>query len=98
MERLTKVDIVRRIAIRKNIATSIVKKIIDAFLGEVSAHLDKGGDVILRSFGRFKKVQTAARPVRNPRQPKKTLWLPSRQVVKFVPSQRLKSETEERKQ
>jgi nucleoid DNA-binding protein len=82
MATITKKELVDRIAERTQATRVSVKRIIQAFLDEITAELYKGNRLEFRDFGVFETRTRAARVAQNP----KTLErvdVPAKRTVKF---------------
>ena len=82
MATITKKELVDRIAERTQAKRVSVKRIIQAFLDEITAELHKGNRLEFRDFGVFETKTRAARIAQNP----KTLErvdVPAKRTVKF---------------
>lgn len=84
---------------KKDIADSIFKKLnvkrfeaytfIDLLIEVVIENLKKGNKVVISNFGTFKVMKRLEKRVINPNN-KKAMKIPSRKIVKFLPSKNLK--------
>jgi DNA-binding protein HU-beta/integration host factor subunit beta len=67
MENVTKKDLVERIADKTGLTQVDTKIVIESFLDSLSQALQKGTNIEIRGFGRFKIKRKRARNARNPR-------------------------------
>jgi DNA-binding protein HU-beta/integration host factor subunit beta len=67
MGNVTKKDLVEKIADKTGLTQVDTKIVIESFLDSVSGALQKGSNIEIRGFGRFKLKQKKARIARNPR-------------------------------
>ena len=67
MGNVTKKDLVEKIADKTGLTQVDTKIVIESFLDSVSNALQKGSNIEIRGFGRFKLKQKKARIARNPR-------------------------------
>ena len=95
MESTTKKDLATRITDRlgedyPRLTRQQVLDVIQVLFAEMSDSLASGKSVTLRKFGTFRLAETKAKVGRNPKNPKQTVPIPARAVVKFKPSTQLK--------
>lgn len=82
----SKADIVDRISAKTGLPKAEANRMLDAFLGEVSALLDAGeGSITLRSFGRFDVQHLQQRNISSPMTDGTVLCPPTRRL-RFRPS------------
>jgi len=67
MSNVTKKDLVEEIANSTGLTQVDTKIVIESFLESVSTALQKGNNIEIRGFGRFKIKEKRARTARNPR-------------------------------
>lgn len=67
MSNITKKDLVERISERTGLTQVDTKIVVESFLDSISGALQKGSNIEIRGFGRFKVKQKKARTARNPR-------------------------------
>ncbi|KMQ52694.1 Integration host factor [Chitinispirillum alkaliphilum] len=67
MGNITKKDLVERISDRTGLTQVDTKIVLESFLESLADTLQKGNNVEIRGFGRFKIKQKNARTARNPR-------------------------------
>jgi len=86
---LTKADIVSSVASDAKISRREAGEIVDLVFDEIRSALQKGDEVALTPFGRFKVRQRKAREGRNPKTGA-TIKIPARKVPAFVAGRALK--------
>jgi nucleoid DNA-binding protein len=86
---LTKAEIVDSVATESELTKRQATEIVDLILDEITSALQKGDDVALTPFGRFKVRQRKAREGRNPKTGAK-IKIPARKVPAFVAGKALK--------
>jgi DNA-binding protein HU-beta len=86
--RMTKADLVGKVAGDSKITKAQAEKAVDGFVAAVSAALAKGEKVTLVGFGTFGVGTRSAREGRNPRTGDK-ITIPASKVVKFKPGKSL---------
>jgi DNA-binding protein HU-beta/integration host factor subunit beta len=67
MGNITKKDLVEEIANRTGLTQVDTKIVVESFLESVAVALQKGNNIEIRGFGRFKIKEKRARMARNPR-------------------------------
>ena len=67
MKNITKKDLVEQIAERTGLTRVDTKIIVECFLDSISNALQRGTNIEIRKFGRFKSKKKRARRARNPR-------------------------------
>ncbi|MBN2451646.1 MAG: integration host factor subunit beta [Lentisphaeria bacterium] len=82
---MTKRDLVVRIARQTNLKQRDVMDVLQLALDAITSELAAGRGVEFRNFGVFEVMARKPRVGRNPNQPKKTVDIPERVVVKFKP-------------
>jgi len=86
---LTKAEIVDSVANESELTKRQATEIVDLILDEITSALQKGDDVALTPFGRFKVRARKAREGRNPKTGAK-IKIPARKVPAFVAGKALK--------
>jgi len=79
---MTKRDLAVNIAQKTGITQSLIQKVIDALLGEITEVLARGEGIELRNFGVFKIKNRKERIGRNPRTGE-TVSIPPKKIVYF---------------
>ena len=79
---MTKRDLAGRIAQKTGITQSLIQKVIDGLLNEITETLARGEGIELRNFGVFKIKNRKERTGRNPRTGE-TVAIPPKRVVYF---------------
>jgi len=92
--RMTKADIVDRIATATGITKTDVAIVVDEFISSVIEAMKRNERVELRGFGVFQVVKRAPRTARNPRTGR-TIRIPERYLPVFKPSKILRAMVEE---
>ena len=88
---LTKRDLVIAIATETNLNQTDVYNVVQLTLDGIIDALQSGKHVEFRDFGVFEIVTRKSRIGRNPNKPEDTVEIPTRKVVKFKPSKKMKS-------
>jgi nucleoid DNA-binding protein len=91
---MTKRDLVVKIARETGLIQQEVAAIIQMTLDGIADEVAAGKTVELRNFGVFEVIVRKSRISRNPNQPKKSVVIPDRAVVKFKVAKKLKAEIE----
>jgi len=91
--KMTKSDIVKRVAEKTGMRKKVAEAAINAFLEVVTEALKNGDRVEIRGFGTFLMKERASRTARNPRTGKK-VKVPAKLVPAFRPGRELKNATE----
>ncbi|HEV2262017.1 MAG TPA: HU family DNA-binding protein [Candidatus Rubrimentiphilum sp.] len=86
---MTKAEIVDSVATESEMTRRQATEIVDLILDEITSALQKGNEVALTPFGRFKVRHRKAREGRNPKTGA-TIKIPARKVPAFVPGKALK--------
>ena len=86
---MTKAEIVDSVATESELTKRQATEIVDLILDEITSALQKGDDVALTPFGRFKVRHRKAREGRNPKTGAK-IKIPARKVPAFVAGKALK--------
>jgi nucleoid DNA-binding protein len=82
---MTKRDLVVRIARQTNLKQRDVMEVVQLTLDTIVNELAAGRGIEFRNFGVFEVMVRKPRVGRNPNEPKKTVNIPERVVVKFKP-------------
>lgn len=90
MKTLNKRDIVLEINKQTGITQSKAMEAMQIVLDSIADCLSNGGHVEFRDFGVFELAVRQSRVGRNPNKPEETVVIPTRKVVKFKPSKKLK--------
>ena len=87
----TKADIIDRVyAANPNMSKEQAREAVEIFIHTIKTSLEKGEDVLLSGFGKFKVRSKSARQGRNPKTGE-SLMLEARRVVTFKPSEILRN-------
>lgn len=86
---MTKAEIVDSVASESELSKRQATEIVDLILDEITSALQKGDEVALTPFGRFKVRNRKAREGRNPKTGAK-IKIPARKVPAFVAGKALK--------
>jgi DNA-binding protein HU-beta len=73
-----------------NVSKAEAEKFMDAYMESIKEALLKEEEVKLIGFGTFSVQEKAATTARNPKNPKETIEVPAKKVVKFKLSKKLK--------
>ncbi|MGR3760915.1 HU family DNA-binding protein [Roseobacteraceae bacterium NS-SX3] len=87
--KLSKQDLVRKIAKAMGLTQDAVRVPVDAFLDEIVNAADRGETVTLQGFGTFQRADRAPRKGRNP-QTGEAVQVAGYSTVSFKPAQGLK--------
>lgn len=90
-EALTKHDVVMKLNNETSLTQPDAAKALQLVLDAITESLASGGHVEFRDFGVFEVVTRKSRIGRNPNKPEDTVEIPTRKVVKFKPSKKMKS-------
>ncbi len=90
MSKITKRELVARIAEKTELTQSDVAATINTLIDELSSALSSNEEIILRNFGSFHVIKTKPRIGRNPNKPEATVEIPERAIVKFKPGKELR--------
>ena len=85
----TKKELVDQIASTGDVTKVVAKDILEGIIDSMADELDRGGEVVLKKFGRFYLKNRPARKGRNPRTGTE-INIPAKTVVKFAPRGLLK--------
>ena len=86
---MTKAEIVDSVASESELSKRQATEIVDLIIDEITSALQKGDEVALTPFGRFKVRNRKAREGRNPKTGAK-IKIPARKVPAFVAGKALK--------
>ena len=85
-----KAELISALAIKMNITKTEAERFINAYSETIKEALLNEEDVKIVGFGTFTVQEKAATTARNPRNPKETIEVPAKKVVKFKLSKKLK--------
>jgi DNA-binding protein HU-beta len=85
-----KLELINNIAKKMNVSKAEAERFMDAYMESIKEALLKEEDIKLVGFGTFSVQEKAATTARNPRNPKETIEVPAKKVVKFKLSKKLK--------
>ena len=85
-----KLELINNIAKKMNVSKAEAEKFMDAYMESIKEALLKEEEVKLIGFGTFSVQEKAATTARNPKNPKETIEVPAKKVVKFKLSKKLK--------
>lgn len=85
-----KLELINNIAKKMNVSKAEAERFMDAYMESVKEALLKEEEIKLVGFGTFSVQEKAATTARNPRNPKETIEVPAKKVVKFKLSKKLK--------
>ena len=85
-----KLELINNIAKKMNVSKAEAERFMDAYMESIKEALFKEEEVKLVGFGTFSVQEKAATTARNPRNPKETIEVPAKKVVKFKLSKKLK--------
>ena len=94
MHTVTKKDLVDRIADATGNKRVVIKKILQAFLDEITAELGRGNRLEFRDFGVFEVKERAARIAQNPKTLQR-VHVPPKRTVKFKVGRLMKLKLQE---
>ncbi len=87
---MTKRDLVVRVSKQTNLRQNDVAAVIQLTLDTITEELAGGNTIEFRNFGVFEIMRRKARVGRNPNEPKKSVKIPERAVVKFKPGKEMR--------
>lgn len=93
MATIKKKDLIDRITASSRLKRSIVRKIVQDFLDEMSRELERGNRLEFRDFGVFEVRARAPRTAQNPRTLER-VQVPARNAVRFKAGRELRERTE----
>ena len=82
---MVKADLVHRAMEAAQVARPTAQRAVDALFESLSAALERGNQVVLRRFGRFRVVPRKTGVARNPRT-NEAMGIPRGRVVRFRPA------------
>ena len=85
-----KAELINALAIKMNITKTEAERFINAYSETIKEALLNEEDVKIVGFGTFTVQEKVATTARNPRNPKETIEVPAKKVVKFKLSKKLK--------
>lgn len=85
-----KAELINALAIKMNITKTEAERFMNAYSETIKEALLNEEDVKIVGFGTFTVQEKAATTARNPRNPKETIEVPAKKVVKFKLSKKLK--------
>ncbi|MBL9129577.1 MAG: HU family DNA-binding protein [Verrucomicrobiaceae bacterium] len=89
MSRVIRRDLIVEVSNKTGIKHQDVATVIDTLLESIMTHLGQGHDVALREFGTFDLRVSRRKIGRNPKQPKVTIHIPDKHVIRFKPGAKL---------
>ncbi len=89
MATVTKKELVDRIADATGVTRVSVKRVIQAYLDNITVELGKGNRLEFRDFGVFEVKQRAPRMAQNPKTMER-VHVPAKRTVKFKPGHTMK--------
>ena len=90
MANFTKKEIIQEVSDKLGVTQTLSSKMLHLVVDIVSRELAAANNVVIRDFGTFETKVAKGRPGRNPKDPKKTIPIPDRAVVKFQVGKALK--------
>ena len=87
---MNKADLIEKMAEKAGLTKADAKRALDAFIESTQDCLKGGDSLTLIGFGSFGTYKRAARKGHNPRDPKKSIQIPAKKVVKFSAGATLK--------
>lgn len=87
---MTKNDLVERVAEEHELTKVFARELVDSIFDMITAAAQKGEEVSLFGFGRFKVAERAARKGRNPRTGE-AVKIAASKNLKFTPARSLKA-------
>ncbi len=91
MATVTKRDLVGELTNHSGLSNQQASRFLDALVAVLTAKLENGENVTLRSFGVFVVHVAKPKKGRNPRSPEIEIAIPERCVLRFRPSPELKA-------
>lgn len=85
-----KAELISALAVKMNITKTEAERFINTYSETIKEALLNGEDVKIVGFGTFTTQEKAATTARNPRNPKETIEVPAKKIVKFKLSKKLK--------
>lgn len=90
MANVTKRELVTELSNSLGMRQQDVTALVEGFIEQVSAALERGDEVTLRTFGTFELRKAKSKIGRNPKKPGSSMVIPERFVVRFKPGMELK--------
>ena len=87
---MTKSDLVERLAEEHELTRAFARELVDSVFEMITAAAQKGEEVALFGFGKFKVAERGARKGRNPRTGE-TVKIAASKNLKFTPARSLKA-------
>ena len=85
-----KAELISALAVKMNITKTEAERFINTYSETIKEALLNGEDVKIVGFGTFTTQEKAATTDRNQRNPKETIEVPAKKIVKFKLSKKLK--------
>ena len=85
-----KMELINAIANKMEVSKAEAERFLNAYMESIKEALLEEEEVKLVGFGTFSVQEKAATTARNPRNPKETIEVPAKKVVKFKLSKKLK--------
>ena len=85
-----KIELIDVIAKKMEVSKAEAEKFVNVYMETIKEALLNEEEVKLVGFGTFSVQEKAATTARNPRNPKETIEVPAKKVVKFKLSKKLK--------
>lgn len=85
-----KTELINNIAKKMDITKAEAEKFVNAYMESIKEALLNEEEVKLVGFGTFSVQEKAATTARNPKNPKETIEVPAKKVVKFKLSKKIK--------
>jgi integration host factor subunit beta len=93
MATIKKKDLIDRITVSSRLRRSVVRKIVQDFLDQMTEELERGNRLEFRDFGVFEVRARAPRTAQNPRTMER-VQVPARNAVRFKAGRELRERTE----
>ncbi len=85
-----KIELINNIANKMEVSKAEAERFVNAYMESIKEALLNEEEVKIIGFGTFSVQEKAATTARNPRNPKETIEVPAKKVVKFKLSKKLK--------
>lgn len=95
MTTVTKKKLIQKISQKKGLHPNEVRKVVQAFLDEMTETLTEGDRLEFRDFGVFEVVERKQKIGRNPKNAAVPIIIPARKAVKFTPGKNMKKKIED---
>lgn len=95
MATVTKKKLIHKISQKQGLHPNEVRKVVQAFLDEMSDTLTVGDRLEFRDFGVFEVVERKQKIGRNPKNAAVPIIIPARKAVKFTPGKNMRKKIEE---